>query len=222
VKCGHHKRILCWGCPNFIIWIVLIPFTLQKAPSFPLFHQVSYYFGLYNPETKYGFWIIKSELHQTHSVGGLHHKENVFLWIWPVVNLKNVFLHVFFDYFNGFSTLPSYIYHPSPPPFLTQTSPTLSSTSFYNHVFSSLAFHRRRSLWKFLGIVWTVNEDGTALQRSVVHLGVMLASLGMRLVCLGARLTIMVSCSLEAHVPPPALFSSSHPPSFLSTSGWSH
>jgi len=58
--------------------------------------------------------------------------------------------------------------------------------------------------------------DGTALQRSAVHLGVMLASLGVRLVCLGVILIIIVSCSLEAHVPTPTLVSSSHLPSFLS------
>jgi len=45
--------------------------------------------------------------------------------------------------------------------------------------------------------------------------GVMLVSLGLRLVCLSARLTIMVSCSLEAFVLSPALFSSSPPSSFL-------
>jgi len=121
----------------------------------------------------------------------------------------------FFTPIYGFVTIPSYKYHPNSPPFLTQTSPTLSSSSFYNHVFPSLAFHRKRSLWKFSEIVWTVNEDGTALQKSAVHLGVMLVSLGLRLVCLGARLTIMVSCSLEAHVPSPVLFSSSPSSSFL-------
>ena len=111
VKYGPHKRILCWGCPDFIIRIVLTPFTLQKVPSFALFHQVSYYSGLYNPETKHGFRIIKSGLYQTHSVGGLHHKENILLWIWP-----------FFYQLNGFSTLPSYKYHPSPPPSPTNLS----------------------------------------------------------------------------------------------------
>jgi len=49
--------------------------------------------------------------------------------------------------------------------------------------------------------------------------GVMLVSFDLRLVCLGVILTIMVSCSLEAHVPSPTLVSSSHPPCFPSNCG---
>ena len=126
VKCGLHKRIICWGCPNFIIRIVLTPFTLQKVPSFHSFHQVSYYSGLYNPETRHGFRIIKSGLHQTHSAGGLHHKDI------------------------RISTLPSYKYHPSPPPFLTLTSPTLSPPL----PSTTMCFHR----WSFIerGFFWNI------------------------------------------------------------------
>jgi len=36
-----------------------------------------------------------------------------------------------------------------PSPFLTPSSHTLSSSSFYNNVFPSLAFHKNRLLWKF-------------------------------------------------------------------------
>jgi len=143
---------------------------------------------------------------------------------------KKTCFYTFFDPINGrcylyWNFLP--INTSKPPPFLTPTSPTLSPFSFYNHVFSSLVFHRKRPLWKFSGIVWTVNEDGTELQRSAVCLGVMLVSLGFKLVCLGARSTIMVSCSLESPLPSPTLFSSSPPSSFLPpyfpyTSGWSH
>jgi len=61
--------------------------------------------------------------------GGLHHKENVLQTFWAlVIFIKRVLTH-FLTTINGFSTLPSYKYHPSLPPFLTQTYPTLSSSS---------------------------------------------------------------------------------------------
>ena len=56
-----------------------------------------------------------------------------------------------------------------------------------------MCFHR----WPFierglfgnpLGVIWSVNMEGI--------------SLSMRLVCPGVSLTILVSCSLKAHVPP--------------------
>ena len=75
------------------------------------------------------------------------------------------------------------------------TSSSLPSTT--------MCFHH----WPFIetclfgnpsGVIWSVNREGV--------------SLCLRLVCLGVSLTIMVSCSLEAHVPPSALVSSSHLP----------
>ena len=144
---------------------------------------------------------------------------------WTVVRSKNVF-----DSINGFKTL----FQHSLPINILQTS-IISHTNMSHSLFlfllqscvPSLAFHRKKSLWKFSVIVWTVNGDGTMLERAVVCLGVMLVNLGLRLVCLGARLTIMVCYSLEAPVHPPSLVSSSPPssfllPYFLSTSGWSH
>jgi len=89
-----------------------------------------------------------------------------------------------------------------------------------------MRFHR----WPFIerglfgnssGFIWSVNRERI--------------SLSVRLVWLGVSLTIMVSCSLEAPVPP--LFPFQHqsyryvlsgsigfffPAIFLSTSGWSH
>ena len=71
--------------------------------------------------------------------------------------------------------------------YLTPSSPLPSTT---------MCFHR----WPFINrglfgnpskVIWSVNREGI--------------SLGMRLVCLGVSSTIMVSCSLEAHVSPPTV-----------------
>jgi len=71
------------------------------------------------------------------------------------------------------------------------TSSSFSSSPllhFYNDVFPSLAFHRKGLFGNPSGVLWSVNSERV--------------SLGVRLVCLGVSLTIMVSCSLEGLVPP--------------------
>ena len=92
-------------------------------------------------------------------------------------NVFQTFLHVF-DCINAFPTL--FFYHPSPINNLhfLKNSHTLFSSSLIPS--TTMCFHR-----------WPVIERGLFGNPSGV-------SLGVRLVCLGVSLTIMVSCSLEA------------------------
>jgi len=48
VQCGSHKRILCWGYPDYKIGTTIHP---TKSTKFRLFQPESYISGLYNPES---------------------------------------------------------------------------------------------------------------------------------------------------------------------------
>ena len=110
--------------------------TIHKVSCFPLFHQYRIYpdYIIRKP------WCVPDYIIRTAFVSSGR---------WSAPQRKRFGRCIaFLTTINGFSTLLSYKYHPSPPPFLTQTSPNLSSSSFYNDVFPSLVFHRKRPLWK--------------------------------------------------------------------------
>jgi len=117
-------------------------------------------------------------------------KKNVFQTFLDGGQVKKTCFYTFFNCNYGF-----------PHVFFTPPSPINSlhflknSRTFFFLLFSSstmMCFHR----WPFIerglfgnppGVIWSVNREGV--------------SLGVRLVS-GVSLTIMVFCSLEAHVPP--------------------
>jgi len=110
--------------------------TIHKVSCFPLFHQYRIYpdYIIRKP------WCVPDYIIRTAFVSSGR---------WSAPQRKRFGRCIaFLTTINGFSTLLSYKYHPSPPPFLTQTSPNLSSSSFYNDVFPSLVFHRKMPLWK--------------------------------------------------------------------------
>lgn len=119
------------------------------------------------------------------------------------------FLQVFTRFFIVFSIVKTYLRH-SPykyPSNLHHFSHHHLTLSYSPHLpYTTMCFHR----WHFIKrcyfgnsrIVWTGNGEDNALQRSTVCLSV-------RLVCLGARFTIMVSFTLKRKqtilMPPPPL-----------------
>ena len=121
------------------------------------FHPLSYYSELYIPETMYDpDYIIR-----TASVSFAPHTKRVSN-VLDGGKSKIMFLH-FFDCIkciytlckhclpiNTLQTLHNFSHHP-----------ILLFLSFY-HGFPSLVFHRKKPLWSFSGIVWTVNGDETS------------------------------------------------------------
>jgi len=131
------------------------PFTLRKVPSFVCFNQNRMFpdYIIWNPCV---IRIIKSGLHQNLLAGGLHHTEHVCQLFWSCVKSRKRVFTRFFDCIKCRYTLCNHsfpINSLQTTPFLTTFSPTLSSSSFYNHGFPSLTFHRNKPLWKFSRIV---------------------------------------------------------------------
>jgi len=108
---------------------------------------------------------------------------------WLVRFFEHVFWPIFMicytlcnSFFRNINTLQSFtIYHS----IISHSLVLLSST---------MCFHRwsfiQKGYSRMLGIVWTVNGDSATLQRSIIWQE-------LRVVCLGVRLTIKVSFTLE-------------------------
>jgi len=131
--------------------------TLQKLSSFPLFSPIIVLFriiyygnhvrsGLYNPDCISFFWTTYKTCFKRFG-----------RW-----SCQKTCFYTFFDCIKCRYTLCNH----SLPINTLQTLHNLSHQPLLlflscNHGFSSLAFHRKRPLWSFSGIVWTINEDGT-------------------------------------------------------------
>ena len=190
------------------LWTTKIVGTMQATQKTPMLNQsglynpnqpspyttsqvslwdtpLSSFSGIRNPEC---MWIPDYIFRTAPEVlaGGLHHKENVFQTFWAVVKCKNTF-------FDRHWWPPTRFLTPSP---INMVHFLKKFHTFFFLLFSSsttMCFHRwpfiERGLFgKASGVIWSVNRVGV--------------SLNLRLVCLGVMLTIMVSCSLEAPVPP--------------------
>jgi len=184
VQCGPHKIIQCWSNPDSKIQTNT---HHTQSPKFPFGPRYNRIFSEYKIQNPCEIRIIYSGLHQKFWSVVCTTNKTFFKRFWMVVKSKTVFLHVFLIVIMASLTFFN------PPP-INSLHFLKNSHTFFFLLFSSptMCFHR----WSFIerglfenpsGVIWSVKKEGV--------------SLGVRLVCLGVILTIMVSCYLEAPGP---------------------